>query len=363
MTIAQPPPTRRGGGPTEPASTIDEQPAGPVRSAERFRLGHGFRLVDRGSGGLQIGTDPPRRVILRNAPDRAFDVLLALDGRQPLHRVMESTGSDPELWSDVLLRLVDAGLIGRAANPAPVLGLIEERAHLTHRYGAETAEVLIGRRADAIVEIRGAGRIASSMALQLAASGVGHLHHAPDRPVNRHDLLPPMDPGRQEDQDRMAARLRTVSDRIRVSPVAGHQRPSIVVLAGDGPADATEAAALVDDDVPHLAVWAGAARAVIGPMVLPKLSSCLWCAELTRTEIDDGWPLVRQAMIGQPAAPSTVLAAGAAALAAAQVLDLLEGVHRPSTIDGTVEWDAAGLPRRRSWSTHPQCRCQQSAKA
>lgn len=360
MTIAQPPPTRRG-GPTEPASTTVEQSANPVRSAERYRLGHGFRLVDRGPGGLQIGTEPPRRVILRNPPDQASNVLLALDGQQPLHRVMESTGSDPELWSDVLLRLVDAGLVGRAGNTAaPVLGLTEERAHLTHRYGTETAEVLIGRRADAIVEIRGAGRIASTMALQLAASGVGHLHHAPNRPINRHDLLPPMDPGRQDDQDRMAARLRTVSDRIQVSPVAGHQRPSIVVLAGDGPADATEAATLVDDDVPHLAVWAGAARAVIGPMVLPKLSSCLWCAELTRTEIDDGWPLVRQAMAGQPTAPPTVLAAGAAALAAAQVLDLIEGIHRPSTIDGTVEWDAVGLPRRRSWSAHPQCRCRQS---
>lgn len=328
-------------------------------ASTRYRLGTGLRLVERGTNRLQIGTDPPRRVILDNAPSHAAGVLTALDGRVPLGQVLHRQLAEPELWTEIVRRLLHAGLLGRISDSDEhVLGLGEERAHLTHRYGTDVAEVLLMRRADAIVEIRGAGRVASTMALQLAASGVGHLHHAPDRPLRRSDLLPP-DSGDLDDRARTAARLKAVSERIQVQPVAGHQRPSVVVIAGDGPADAGLAKTLVQDEIPHLAVWAGAARAVVGPLVLPRMSSCLWCAELSRTDADAGWPLVRQAILREPVAPPAVLAAGAATLAAAEVLELVEGVHRPATVNGTVEWDATGLPRRRSWTRHPRCSCQQ----
>ncbi|MDQ6657210.1 MAG: hypothetical protein M3Z00_03065 [Actinomycetota bacterium] len=337
-------------------------PTGPSPSdaSPRYRLGPGLRLVERSANTLQIGTDPPRRVILNNAPSQAAGLLTALDGREPLDQLLHRQLADPELWTEIVRRLLHAGLIGRISDSDEhVLGLGEERAHLTHRYGTDAAEVLLMRRADAIVEIRGAGRVASTMALQLAASGIGHLHHAPDRPLRRSDLLPP-DSGDLDDRTRTAARLKAVSERIQVQPVAGHQRPNVVVIAGDGPADAGLAKTLVQDEIPHMAVWAGAARAVVGPLVLPRMSSCLWCAELSRTDADAGWPLVRQAILREPVAPPAVLAAGAAALAAAEVLELVEGVHRPATVNGTVEWDAASLPRRRSWARHPRCSCQSS---
>lgn len=342
----------------EPAAGTGSVPPESVATG-RYRLGPGLRLVERGENCLQIGTDAPRRVILNNAPRQAVAVLAALDGREPLGRILGRQPAQPALWTELVRRLLDAGLLGRIPDTDDhVLGFGEERAHLTHRYGTDVADVLLMRRADAIVEIRGAGRVASTLALQLAASGVGHLHHAPDRPLRRADLLPP-DSGQLDDRSRTAARLKAVSDRIQVQPVAGHQRPSVVVIAGDGPADAGLAKSLVEDDIPHLAVWAGAARAVVGPLVLPGMSSCLWCAELSRTDADAGWPLVRQAVLREPVAPPAVLAAGAATLAAAEVLELVEGVHRPASVDGTVEWDATGLPRRRSWTRHPQCSCRQ----
>jgi len=356
---AQPaPPTR----PPQSQPTPAPVPANPSEpdAAGRYRLGQGLRLVDRGDNTLQVGTDAPRRLILQHAPADAATVLRALDGRAALP--LPETGSDAELWSDLFRRLADAGLLG-TTGPAtePVLGLTGERAHLTHRYGANSADVLLARRADAIIEIRGAGRVASGVALQLAASGIGHLHHVPDRPVRRQDLLPPMNESKlPDDRSRLAARLRAISDRIQVSAVAAHQRPNLVVIAGDGPADAAATTPLMDDGIPHLAVWAGPSRAVIGPLVLPGLSSCLWCAELTRTDADQGWPLVRQAVQSEPLPPATVLAAGAVALATAEVLDLVEATRRPGTVDGTLEWDATHLPRRRSWLPHPECRCRRS---
>lgn len=352
-----------------PRPSGSESPAVPTRSdgpdvaAVRYRLGHGLRLVDRGDNTLQVGTDAPRRVILQHAPADAATVLRSLDGEEPVPTLLQRTGADPELWSALFRRLADAGLLGTTGTATdPVLGLAGERAHLTHRYGADSAEMLLARRADAIIEIQGAGRVASGIALQLAASGIGHLHHAPDRPLGRQDLLPPMNESQlPDDRSRLAARLRAVSERIQVSPVAGHQRPSLVVIAGDGPADATATTHLVDDGIPHLAVWAGPSRAVVGPLVLPGMSSCLWCAELSRVDADDGWPLVRQVVHGQPLPPATVLAAGAAALATAEILDLVEATRRPTTVDGTVEWDVTHLPRRRSWIPHPQCPCRPSA--
>lgn len=340
------------------------RPGGSPLTA-RVRLGAGVQVVQRDRRRLQIGTDAPRRVMLQNPPAAAAEVLNALDGREPVGQVLDRVGSEPELWAELLERLLEVGVLGPAdATPAvrQVAGHESERAHLTHRYGAGQAELLLCRRADAMVEVRGSGQVAGAIAVQLAASGIGHVFHAPDRPLGQHDLLPPIPDGRPaDDRAALAARLRSVSERVRVDPVAGHQRAGFVVLAGDGPADGALARSLVAEDVPHLAVWAGAARAVVGPLVLPGISGCLWCAELTRTDADRGWPAVRQALLDRPHPPPAVLAAGAAALATAEILDLVQGVQRPSTVDGTIEWGAAGLPRRRSWARHPRCGCGQPA--
>jgi hypothetical protein len=48
----------------------------------------------------------------------------------------------------------------------------------------------------------------------------------------------------------------------------------------------------------------------------------------------------------------------AATIAAVQVLDLLDGVAAPVTVNGSVEWTAEDLSaRRRSRPEHPDCGC------
>jgi hypothetical protein len=55
---------------------------------------------------------------------------------------------------------------------------------------------------------------------------------------------------------------------------------------------------------------------------------------------------------------SAVLGSLAAALAAGQVLDHLDGLNAPATLGGTLEWEAGSpAPRRRSWPVHPACGC------
>lgn len=345
-------------------TTTDGPAAGP-QDDPRYRLVPGIRLVDRGRD-VQIGLEAPRRVLLRNAPDHALDVLTALDGRRSVTEAVRRAGhpngdpdGDPELWTDVLARLWDAGFLDRprdtVAGPS-VGGPDAERIHLTHRHGAGRAGRALARRSDAVVEIRGAGRVACTVAMQLAAVGVGQVHQVPDRPVRRGDPLPPL-PSERPDEDELADRLRSVSERVVTRPAATHQRPTLIVLASDGAPDSTTARELVREGIPHLSVWAGPARAVVGPLVLPGRSSCLWCADLSRTDRDQGWPSVLRTAHRRPEPPPGVLAAGAAALACAEILEHLDGLRRPSTVDGTLEWDLVRLPRRRTWTRHPRCDC------
>jgi len=119
---------------------------------------------------------------------------------------------------------------------------------------------------------------------------------------------------------------------------------------------------LVRDRVPHLAVSAGEAIGVIGPLVRPGRSACLRCVDLRKADADPAWPkIVAQATFArvQPQACDTVLAAMTAALACAQALALIDRpLAVPATVNGTLE---VVLPdwqwRRRTWPPHPACSC------
>lgn len=360
--MAEPPAT----GTTE--ETIDA-PAGTTsasRTDMRLRLGAGIRVFPRSLDQWQIGTEHPRRVIV-DGPAEQLDALLrtwtTTAGRTDRSAAVESAaGTDTVLTpaaDEVARRLIDLGMLARAPDRTAALATAAERSALAHRYGADQTELMATRRGDATIEVRGSGAVASQLAALLVAAGVGHVHQTPDRPLRTEDVLPPLPPSSSagDDRQRLAERLSGISERTRVFPIPSHQPTSLVILAGDGPPEPTDAKPLVDSSTPHLAAWAGAAGAVVGPMVLPGRSSCLWCAELVRADADPDWPLVRRAIREQPVPAPVVHAVAAAVLAAAQALELVEGVQPPGSIDGTFEWDARTPLRRRSWQRHPRCGC------
>lgn len=353
--------------------TIDERPGAPSapRTDMRLRLGAGIRVFPRSLDQWQIGTDHPRRVILDGPADQLGVMLrtwTALVDQPPgptdsaaAAEGAAAAGTAPTPAADqVARRLIDLGMLARVPDRTAALATTAERSALAHRYGADQAELMAIRRCDATIEVRGSGPVASQLAALLVAAGVGHVHHAPDRPLRTEDTLPPLPPSSTggDDRQRLAERLTGISERTRVFPIPSHQPTSLVILAGDGPPEPADAKPLVDSWTPHLAAWAGAARAVVGPMVLPGRSSCLWCAELVRSDADPDWPLVRRAIREQPVPAPMVNAVAAAVLAAAQALELVEGAEPPGTIDGTFEWDVRTPLRRRSWQRHARCGCQ-----
>lgn len=116
--------------------------------------------------------------------------------------------------------------------------------------------------------------------------------------------------------------------------------------------------------VPHLPVRVRDGAGLIGPLVIPGVTSCLTCADLHRTDRDPAWPALAvqlREVIGTADRP-TVLAT--AALALAQVQRVIAGVRAgaagtpPPAFDTTWEVDVgSGAIRARRWPRHPLCGC------
>jgi hypothetical protein len=336
----------------------------------RYQLAFGIRVIQRSPDSVQIGTEPPRRIVVADAPPESVKLLAGLDGVRTAAEVIAANGADPQVWTGLLAQLAAAELLvigdstTRAGGAAalPPAHLIDEAAGLSHRYGQAGAARIMQARSDAMVVIRGDYAVTGATATMLAAAGVGHLHLEPIRAGRSlyAGVLPAT--ARPVGSKRAADLATTLQERyptLRVHPPAAHQHPSIVVLVGAAFApDLGLGATLSRSRIAHLAVAAGVARAVIGPLVLPGRSSCLSCAHRHRVAADPQWPTVARQLADQvPSAPAQ-LTAVAATLAAGEVLDHVDGARLPSTVNGTLEWRPGDLgARRRSWAAHPECGC------
>jgi bacteriocin biosynthesis cyclodehydratase domain-containing protein len=224
---------------------------------------------------------------------------------------------------------------------------------------------VLARRQGAFVRVHGAGRTGACVASFLAASGVGHVACTDPEPAEPADLAPAglieADLG-QPRQDGAARAVERASAATRTRDEGAV--PDLVVLTRPVLPDLTDG--LIRDRVPHLAVWAGEAVGVVGPLVRPGRSACLRCVDLRKADADPQWPrILAQATFAprvRPQACDTVLAAMTAALACAQALALIDRADRPgpapATVGGTLE---VVLPdwqwRRRTWPPHPACVC------
>ncbi|MBO0852931.1 MAG: TOMM precursor leader peptide-binding protein [Nocardia sp.] len=112
--------------------------------------------------------------------------------------------------------------------------------------------------------------------------------------------------------------------------------------------------------IPHLQVRIRDGSGVIGPLVLPGGTSCLRCADLTRSDFDADWPHLAAQLLGRTgyASPATIDAT--AALALREVESILDGAtgHPPRTLDTTLELDPeSGRIGHRHWRPHAACAC------
>lgn len=120
--------------------------------------------------------------------------------------------------------------------------------------------------------------------------------------------------------------------------------------------------------VPYLPVRVRDGVGLVGPLVIPGVTSCLDCADLHRSDRDSAWPAVAAQLrdtVGS-ADRATVLATAALALnqvdrvmrAVRDGYDMAHIPEPPTTLNTTLEFDVnVGFVEARRWSRHPRCRC------
>lgn len=387
----------------------------------RPALKSGLLPVWRDRDTLQIGIDP-RRAIALSGMGRAAFVIGLLDGSRDRDQVIATAarrGIPVQATERILTLLAAGGALDdfpastyRELTSPLRAKLAAELAttSLAHRDGDGGARALARRRA-ALVRIEGDQRIGRAVARIVSASGIGQvqfvrlrpgdppgdpsdggpctdatgrsatspIRHGPvsatgrsgrgesRRPGTNETGRPDIDTGRtgrpgagQTRRSRTSSARRSGTDVAKLARIGPSSRPDLVILVGRQPQEVP--AQLARERIPHLAVAAGEAIGIVGPLVIPGKTACLRCLDYTRAGNDPAWPLILAQLRRRkpdPPACDAVLAAAVAAQAAAQAVTAIETAPIASAaFNGTLE---LVLPdwqwRRRTWAPHPACLC------
>lgn len=339
----------------------------------RPMLKTGLAWLHRDPATVQFGLDPDRAVLFTGMDAELLDALERLDG---VTDPVELRTRIPAERLDALLGalagadlLEDAAVTARGWRELPLPSrdrLAPDLASLTLTHpGPDAGKRALARRLRAHVEVRGGGRVGATTAGLLTAAGVGRVRVLDSATTAPADLAPGGLSRADLGTERGPAATRAAT---RLAPYPPEQTPRAgapdVVLFADSPPLPGATDALLREGVPHLVASVRDTAGVVGPLVLPGVSSCLRCADLRRADRDRGWLRLAPQLADPPRTGGTrvspcdvVLAAAVAAHAALQVLAFLDTGSAPA-VDGTLHLELpGGAVRRRSWSRHPSCGC------
>jgi len=324
-------------------------------------------------GAVQVGgVDGADGLRISPAGSVVTALLGRLDGRRSERLVRSEATADglpPDVVDDVLGGLRAAGLLHDlaaadllATGPGPAAAA---------RAGTELPSAVPGvsaggrwrdRRQSAVV-VDGATRVGAPLAAVLAASGVGRVHVRDRGTAVAADAvvggLGADDEGRPRSLAAADA-VRRVSPLTDLRPLPAGATPDLVVLCRPWAALDPLTAGLQRDGVPHLVATVRGETGVVGPLVLPGVSSCLRCADAWRRDDDPTWPRLAAQLTAAEPVPSgaTVTCLLTALTAAVQVLAHLDGNATPAAVGATLELRPPTLlPRVRRWPVHPSCAC------
>jgi hypothetical protein len=271
----------------------------------RYQLNSAMPVLLRPDGVVQVGWDPRRAVLVRPPAGLSAATLAAL------LRTLQSGATLAELQ---LRYEVDAGELVASLLDAGVVTAVEPT-----------------RTRSASIRIHGHGPLSDLLTGALQCSG---------------------------------ARL----TRSSVTGAAPPDTTDLVVLADFLVADPRVVRELHTARVAHLPVRLRDGAGLVGPLVIPGVTSCLDCADLHRSDRDAAWPAVASQLRNAVGSADRATVLATAALALNQVDRVIGTVRRggtvgvsaelPPTLDTTLEFDVnAGAIVARRWSRHPRCWC------
>jgi bacteriocin biosynthesis cyclodehydratase domain-containing protein len=274
----------------------------------RYALNPAMPVLSRPDGVVQVGWDPRRAVLVRPPSGMTTtalgEFLRMLQSGATLAEVLaESDGAHAPAIADLVTALVGAGVM--TAIPR-------------------------SRNRSASIRIHGRGPLSDLLASALRCSGARI---------------------KQSSQPHAAATAETTD---------------LVVLSDSLVADPRMLRELHAAGMPHLPVRVRDGCGLVGPLVVPGVTSCLVCADLHRSDRDSGWPALAAQLRDTVGTADRATVLATAALALNQVDRVIAAVrggvrvdrapHPPSTLDTTLEFDVnTGSTVARRWSRHPRC--------
>jgi bacteriocin biosynthesis cyclodehydratase domain-containing protein len=294
-------------------------------------------VIQRATDEVQVGIDPATALVFRGP---GFATLLELlDGSHPASAVRRC-GRAAGLTTDQVNGALDA---------LAAAGLLTQQGSAPYRHALVSLKV----------RLIGAGPVGYQLARLLLASGLGTLYVYDSEPPDL--ALYPAAAVLASRAEALRAALPDVGTRI--STLSHWSKPEtaaldLTVVACDRPEpDRVIGDHLVRTDQPHLLVRCWGNGVSVGPLVIPGQTSCLRCADLSRSDADEQWPgVLRQLSRLQIDTPPALLA-WAASVAAAQTLAFLYG-ELPESAGSTLELNWPGfVTRLRHWAAHPSCGC------
>jgi bacteriocin biosynthesis cyclodehydratase domain-containing protein len=125
--------------------------------------------------------------------------------------------------------------------------------------------------------------------------------------------------------------------------------------------------------IAHLAVRVRDGTGLVGPLVIPGVTSCLGCADLHRRDRDAAWPALAAQLRDTVGVADRATLLATAALALSQINRVIAAVRGsdagsssdagsesepPKALNATLEFDVhAGSIVVRHWPKHPLCSC------
>ncbi len=141
----------------------------------------------------------------------------------------------------------------------------------------------------------------------------------------------------------------------------------LVVLSDYLVADPRMVRDLHSRGVAHLPVRVRDGTGLVGPLVIPGVTSCLGCADLHRSDRDAAWPAIAAQLRDTVGVADRATLLATAALALSQVNRVIAAVRGqagvpdpapPPALNATLEFDLnAGSIVARQWTKHPLCSC------
>lgn len=327
-------------------------------------------VLRRGPGQVQIGLDPRHATVIENLSEAVSGAALRLTGHHSNDELLANLAPDDQAGLSALITALQRrGLVDDASNPP---------AHLVGDAAADELRVLTtGRppkdhpieRSELGIDVQGEGRLAVAIACMLAGAGVGWVRVSATGSVSPEDI----GTGYQADDvgsSRLVAARRAIvraADGTRTAAFSRARRPDLVILADSLVPRPERVDRLMARGATHLVVRVRDTTGIVGPLVVPGMTSCLRCADLHRCDRDERWPHLATQLAGKVQLTGLAGTYATAAFAVAQALDAvawLQGATtRPATCDTTVEITPSDAStRHRGWSAHPLCPCGATAR-